>query len=275
MTVPAVDERELKWAFRLANDFFEHIKVGLFGRIPRMDALTAGFFQRNTARAHVLNGPILRKHHLPIRDQQDFAVRLVACCTDASAVVSVGGFWAVVRCAACGYWCWSRQSPCKRCGAPAVPVLKNRYRYWYLNGELQVRDSDEIWSWTSRALHDPRHRVLAWDDEYGGKRWGRVPEPQNDGPWRLQPWMRPHFTLNYPVVQRLLGREPESSTAAAAQSIGARASASLPLLRVSPQKLKKSLEAVSTRVFHTNERATCAPGVIRWTGPMTKRSAAR
>ena len=27
------------------------------------------------------------------------------------------------------------------------------------------------------GVHDPRHRILAWDDEHGGKPWGMVPEP--------------------------------------------------------------------------------------------------
>jgi hypothetical protein len=263
MTVSEVDERKLGWAFRLANDLFEHAKAGLIGRIPRTEALMAGFSQSNATRTYVLNGPIFRKHEMPIRDQQDLAVRLIAHCTDASAVVRAGGFWVVVRCAACGCWCWSHKSPCRRCGAEAVPVPRNRYRHWYLNCELQVRGLDEMWSWTSRALHDPRHRILAWDDEHGGKRWGIIPGPWNYGPWRLKPWMRPHFTLNLPVVQRVLGRQPEPRAVAAAHKIEARASVPSPLLRVSPHRLKKALEAVNTRTFHRKERVTCAPGVIR------------
>lgn len=261
---PVVDERELGWPFRLANDFVECSKIGLLGRVPRSEAPLTGFFQSEAACAHVLAGPIFCEHPMPERDQQDLAVRLVARCTAALAVVRVGGSWDAFRCTACGGARRTRESSCERCGAPAVPVHQNRYRYWLQYCDLQVSGADEHkWSWTSRALHDRRRRVLAWDDDYWCAPWDPMPEIRWDSPWHLKRWMRPHITINSPVVRAFLGRPPGPATLATARRVETRVSERILLLRVDPARLKKALKSVEARAFHKAARTSCAPGVFR------------
>jgi hypothetical protein len=257
--VPATDDRALAWAFRLANNFFEHAKAALLGRIPRTEGPTTGFFLREAARAQVLTGPIFCDHEMPERDQQDLAVGLVACCTDASAVATVGGLWDAFRCAACGCGRGTDESPCERCGASAVPVCQNRYRHWLLCCHLRVRGSDETWSWTSRALHDGRRRILAWDDDMWGTPWKTIPGTRHDSPWILKRWMRPHFALNYPLLQDFLGRQPEPGLVAATRRTETRASTHFRPLRVDPVRLKKALHAVNVSAFRT-KKTRLAPG---------------
>jgi hypothetical protein len=262
--VPAVNERELGWAFQSTNDFFEHAKAVRLDRVPRAEDAMTGLFLGNTELAYVLTGPIFCDHEMPTRDQQDLAVRLVARTTDATAVVTFGGLWVAHRCTACGCGRGRHESSCELCGAPAVPVSHNRYRHWLQYCHLQVRGAEENkWSWTSRALHDRHYGVLAWDDDCWGKSWDPMPENRWSSPWYVKPWMRPHVTVNYPVVRKLLGRPAELGSVATARRVETRVSTRLSLLRIDPVRLKRALKAVDVCTFHKKERGSRTRGVIR------------
>ena len=146
------------------------------------------------------------------------------------------------------------ETQCDRCGAREAPMSDNPNRHWLLSCNLRVQGSEETWSWTARARHDRRWRVLAWDDDLLGKPWKTIPGTHRDSPWILKRWMRSHVALNYPLVQEFLGHPLKSGSVAVSRRIAMRASSRPELLRVDPVRLKSSLHTVNVSAFRRKTR---------------------
>jgi hypothetical protein len=241
---PVGNDPALVWALQLAKSIFAHEKATHIGRVPVTTTPTTVYFAAGGDRVHVLTGSVFRRHAMPNCDQHDLARRLLACCTDASAVLSVRAGWEILRCAACGRAQVTLRSPRERIGMRTVRAHKTPCRRWMICCNLKLRESYYTWSWCSTAALGPQNQTCCWEDLVWGKAREEFPDPRYYGPWRLKKWMQPHFKLNYPSVLAILGRQPEPGSEATARRIEARASAYPPLLRVDPARLENAIRVV-------------------------------
>jgi hypothetical protein len=192
----------------------------------------------------VLQGLPFHDSHVFENDQHALAVRMVAHCTDAWAVIDVAEAWNADRCAACGAACKPYPATYLQCGAQAVLARDNPFRRGVVLSWLHLRDSAFNHAWAAEERTDENGRFVAWKDVETGKPYTANPGGRFERPWDVARWMPVHIMVNLPVMARALGHEEDSRMIAGARKVEANAPPGFRFLRLNPERLKTSLRRV-------------------------------
>jgi hypothetical protein len=103
-----------------------------------------------------------------------------------------------------------------------------------------------MWSWIALARHDREWCIVEWEDDGLGAPWKMMPGKVRDSYWHLKKGMRAHVMLNYPLIQKFLGRTPTPRSLEAARQVARRGSWSeFKFLYADPAKLRQSLHTIN------------------------------
>jgi hypothetical protein len=241
----------LEQAFRLATSLFARAKTDSHSNGPALTRPMSSVLMTEDSQVIWLQGLLFHDHPAPQKNQHALAVKLVALCTDAWAVLDVGEAWTADRCAKCGAM-HPHVKLCSRCGAPPTPPRDNPFHREVIFTVLHLRESPLKYVWSAEARPTGNDYVVNWADVSAGEPCPANPVGRFEVPWTVDKWMIPHIVLNVPSLERLLGHTASPKLAAEARRIELEAPAGFAFMRIDPTRLRTALRCVAPGTLLTS-----------------------
>ena len=245
LVVPATHGLRLGHASRVATALFARAKVECCSEGPSLTRPMSSVFLTDAGQAFQLQGLPFHDHPAPEKDQHTLAVKLVAHCTDAWAVVDIGAGWGADRCAVCAEKLEPYPEPCPGCGAAPSPPNENPFRHGMLLAVLHLRESPFNFAWLAEERGDQDGHAIAWTDVKAGEPYPASPIGRFEVPWAIDSWMDVHVLVNLPVMGQFLGHPPLAELVEKAREVEAGAPAGFEFLRLEPARMTRVIRRVA------------------------------